>query len=77
MTNLTRLYLDGNNYDEEGLDYLRQSDFLEQLEYPVLEREEEEEEFEEEDEEEFEDIEEEDEEDEEEEIDDDENEFKN
>ncbi len=66
------MYIEGNAYDDEGWEALRDSEFLQDLEYPVFEREEEEAEEEEEEEEEFEDIEEEEEEEEEEIIEDDE-----
>ena len=56
MSNLLRVYLDGNPYTEDGFNILGESIFLESLEYPEFEREEAIEEIEEE-EEEFEEVE--------------------
>ena len=56
MSNLLRIYIDGNLYTDEGFNALSESEYLEKLEYPEFEREEAIEELIEE-EEEFEDIE--------------------
>ena len=56
MANLLRLYIEENNYTEEGFELLGEAEHLMQLEYPEFDREEEIEE-EEEEEEEFEDVE--------------------
>ena len=51
MSNLLRIYIDGNSYTDEGYNALGDSEFLTQLEYPEFEREEVIEEIEEEEEE--------------------------
>ena len=51
MSNLLRVYLDGNPYTDEGFNILGESEYLEQLEYPEFEPEESIEEFVEEEEE--------------------------
>ena len=56
LSNLLRLYIEENNYTEEGFDLLGEAEHLMNLEYPEFDREEEIEE-EEEEEEEFEDVE--------------------
>ena len=38
MSNLIRLYIDGNLHTDDGLDTLGNSEFLKQLEYPEFER---------------------------------------
>ncbi len=57
MSNLLRVYIEGNDYTDDGFYALGESEFLTKLEYPEYEREEEEVE-EEDEEEEFEEVEE-------------------
>jgi hypothetical protein len=56
MSNLLRLYIEGNPYTDDGFTLLAESEYLQQLEYPEFTREEAEEEVVEEGEE-FEDVE--------------------
>ena len=70
MANLIRLYLEGNKYGEVGEEALKDSEILENLEFPEFEVEEEEEDEDDEDEDEDDEDEDEDDEDEEEDLED-------